>query len=78
VVDVALVKRIPFTRLGDAGRLELRVEAFNVFNRVNLGVPGLQAFAGQRDGEAALPSFGRIRTTATSARQVQLGLRVSF
>jgi hypothetical protein len=78
VVDVALVKRIPFTRLGDAGRLELRVEAFNVFNRVNLGVPSLQAFAGQRDGEAALPSFGRIRTTATSARQVQIGARVSF
>ena len=78
VVDVALVKRIPFTRLGDAGRLELRVEAFNVFNRVNLGVPTLQAFAGQRDGEAALPSFGRIRTTSTSARQVQIGARVVF
>ena len=78
VVDVALVKRIPFTRLGDAGRLELRAEAFNVFDRVNLGVPGLQAFAGARDGESVLPSFGRIRATATSARQVQLGVRLSF
>jgi hypothetical protein len=78
VVDLALVKHIPFTKLGDAGRLELRIEAFNVFNRVNLGVPALQAFAGQRDGEAVLSSFGRIRTTATSARQVQLGARVVF
>ena len=78
VVDVALVKRIPFTRLGDAGRIELRTEAFNVFDRVNLGVPALQAFAGERDGEAPLPSFGRIRSTSTSARQVQLGLRLSF
>jgi hypothetical protein len=41
-------------------------------------VPGLQAFAGQRDGEAALPSFGRIRTTTTPARQVQVGARVTF
>jgi hypothetical protein len=40
--------------------------------------PTLQAFAGQRDGEAVLSSFGRIRTTATSARQVQLGARVVF
>jgi carboxypeptidase family protein/TonB-dependent receptor-like protein len=78
VVDLALVKRIPFTRLGDAGRLELRVEVFNVFDRVNLGVPALQAFAGERDGESPLPSFGRIRSTATSARQVQLGVRLSF
>jgi hypothetical protein len=78
VVDLALVKRIPFTRLGDAGRLELRAEAFNVFDRVNLGVPGLQAFAGERDGESVLPSFGRIRATATSARQIQLGVRLSF
>jgi hypothetical protein len=78
VVDVALVKRIPFTRLGEAGRLELRLEAFNVFNRVNLGAPSLQAFAGQRDDEAVLPSFGRIRTTSTSARQVQVGARVVF
>jgi hypothetical protein len=32
--------------------------------------------AGERDGEAPLPTFGRIRTTVTLARQVQLGMRV--
>jgi hypothetical protein len=36
------------------------------------------AFAGTRDGEAPLPTFGRIRSTATSARQIQLGIRVQF
>ena len=77
-VDLALVKRVGWGRLGSAGRIELRAEAFNVFNRVNLGVPGLIAFAGARDGEPALGSFGRIRSTLTSARQVQLGLRVVF
>jgi hypothetical protein len=78
VLDLALVKRVPWRRLGGAGRVELRVEAFNVFNRTNFGIPGLVAFAGERDGEPPLPTYGRIRSTATAARQVQLGLRVVF
>jgi hypothetical protein len=78
VVDLALVKRIPWEWLGPAGRVELRIEAFNVFNRTNFGIPSLLAFAGTSDDEAPLPTFGRIRETATSARQIQLGLRVQF
>jgi hypothetical protein len=35
-------------------------------------------FAGAADGEAPLPSFGQIRTTVTSSRQTQLGVRVTF
>jgi hypothetical protein len=77
-VDLALVKRVPWRRLGEAGRIELRVEAFNVFNRANFGIPSLLAFAGQRDGEAPLATFGRVRSTSTSARQIQLGVRVQF
>lgn len=78
VVDMALVKRLPWSRLGPGGNLELRVEAFNVFNRANFGIPSLIAFSGQRDGEAPLPTFGRIRSTVTSSRQIQLGLRLLF
>jgi hypothetical protein len=78
VLDLALVKRIPWSRLGPAGLVELRVEAFNVFNRANFSTPSLLAFAGTSDDEAPLPTFGRIRQTATSARQIQLGIRVQF
>jgi hypothetical protein len=78
VVDLALVKRVPVSRLGPAGMVELRIEAFNVLNRANFGVPGLVAFAGQCDGEPPLSTFGRIRTTVTSARQIQLGLKLLF
>ncbi|MEY4635303.1 MAG: hypothetical protein RJA55_1101 [Acidobacteriota bacterium] len=75
VVDLAMSKD---TSLGGSRRLELRVEVFNLFNRANFGVPNLTAFAGAADGEAALGSFGRIRNTVTSARQVQLGVRLRF
>jgi len=77
-VDLVLKKQFPWTRLGPAGRVELRVEAFNVFNRANFGIPSLQAFAGLADNEAPLSTLGRIRQTVTSARQIQLGLRVQF
>lgn len=74
-VDLAFVKEArPSTRAS----VEVRAEVFNVFNRANFGIPNLVAFAGAADGEALLGSFGRVRNTVTSARQVQLGLRVRF
>jgi hypothetical protein len=78
VLDLSLAKRIRWARLGPAGQAELRVEAFNVLNHTNFGVPSLQAFAGTVDGEAPLSTLGRIRATATSSRQIQLGVRVRF
>jgi len=77
-IDLALVKRLAWTGLGPAGRLELRIEGFNIFNRVNFGVPSLLAFAGTADNEQPLATFGRIRSTVTSSRQVQVGGRVVF
>jgi hypothetical protein len=58
--------------------LEFRVEAFNLLNRANFGVPELRAFAGQADNEAPLATFGRITTTVTSSRQIQVGVRARF
>lgn len=77
-IDLAFVKDTPISRLGSGGRLEVRFEIFNLLNRANYGVPNLVAFAGAADGELPLASFGRIRNTVTSARQVQLGVRVRF
>ncbi len=77
VVDVALTKETVLP-MGQGNRLEVRLDVFNVFNRANFGVPNLTAFAGAADGEAPLGSFGRIRNTVTSARQMQLGLRLRF
>ncbi len=77
-VDIAFVKDTAWPLLGSAGHLEIRIEVFNLFNRANFGAPTLIAFAGAADNEAALASFGRIRNTVTSARQMQLGVRVRF
>ena len=77
-VDLSLTKLVPWTRLGGDGTVELRIEAFNVLNRANFGVPSLTVFAGQADNEQPFAAFGRIFSTVTSSRQIQLGLRVAF
>ncbi len=77
-LDLSLMKTARWGVLGGGGRLEFRIEGFNILNRANLGIPELRAFAGTRDGEPPLSTFGRITTTVTSARQVQLGIRVVF
>jgi hypothetical protein len=77
-VDLSFVKDTPWAALGSGGRIELRIEAFNIFNRANFGNPTLVAFAGTTDNELPLASFGRVRNTITSARQIQLGVRVRF
>jgi hypothetical protein len=71
VVDLSVFKNIQFSRYV----AQLRVEAFNVFNWVNLGLPNATVFssAGVRN-----PTAGRITSTATAARQIQLGFKFLF
>lgn len=64
-VNVAVLK---YVRLGAAARLQLRAEAFNVFNRANLDVP---------DNYFGSPTFGRV-LSAQPPRRVQLGARLLF
>jgi hypothetical protein len=74
-LDMALSKSAAWARLG--GRVEFRIEAFNLLNRANFGVPELRAFSGT-EGQPVLATFGRITNTVTSARQIQLGIRAIF
>jgi hypothetical protein len=63
VWDASVAKTLP---LG-AQRLELRLEAFNLTNRVNFDNPVTNVTS----------NFGRI-TTAKPSRQMQFGLRFVF
>jgi carboxypeptidase family protein len=62
--------------------LQFRMEAFNAINHPNWGMPNLNilsgaAFPGQPNTNAH-QGFGVISSTATSMRQVQLGLKYTF
>jgi hypothetical protein len=72
VVDLAIFKDVRISRT----TLQLRAEAFNLFNWVNFGIPDATALF-NTDGTRRA-GIGRITTTATPARQVQLGVKVSF
>jgi hypothetical protein len=66
--DLALIKHV---RLGQTRSLELRAEAFNVFNH-----PQFYG-AGAVDGNIASPTFGHIEAAA-APRLVQLAAKFSF
>jgi len=63
--DLSLAKNF---RMAGRGQLQVRVEAFNVFNQVNVNNP---------NGVFGTDNFGRI-TSARPMRQIQLGGRFSF
>jgi hypothetical protein len=76
--DLSAVKNTRWPLLGENTNIQFRVEAFNLFNRANFAPPALTAFVGAADNERPLSTFGLIRSTVTSSRQIQLGVRVTF
>ena len=67
-VDTSLVRGVRLKFLGEAGRVQLRFETFNLFNRTNLSNPvtGLTN-----------PLFGQV-TSAGSPRILQLAAKIIF
>jgi hypothetical protein len=68
--DASLIKRMYLDRVRKGMNVEVRIEVFNAFNRVNLGVPNLNIASGG--------AFGRIGATATDAREMQFGMKFTF
>ena len=73
-VDLSFMKMIPF---GESVRTELRLDVFNVFNRVNLGLPDRIVYGALANVENPLVTAAQI-TSADAARQAQLSVRLSF
>ena len=78
MTNVSLVKNTKIGALGSGGQLQLRFEMFNLLNRANFATPDRVVFAAAAVGEAPLSTAGRITRTVTSARQVQLGVKLLF
>jgi len=70
-VDLSLIKSTPLT---ERMALQFRAEFFNTLNRTNFGPPNPIVFA----GTSVSPSAGLITMTATTSRQIQLGLKVIY
>jgi hypothetical protein len=75
-VDAALLKTV---RLQRSSSIQLRAEVFNLTNHVNFGQPNANVFAQTVNGGGSYsPTAGRITTTASTARQIQFGMKVLF
>ncbi len=77
-VDLSLVKGF---EMAQGRRLDVRIECFNLLNRPNFAVPsGRTAFTGVAANGSPIvaPTWGRITSTVTTSRQVQLGLKLTF
>jgi hypothetical protein len=78
MMNLAVVKNNRLPVLGGNGQVQFRLEVFNVLNPANFAVPNRVVFAAARPDESPLPTAGRITRTVTSARQLQLGIKVIF
>ena len=70
-VDLSVLKN---TSISERVSVQFRVEFFNALNHTNLGVPNPIVFT----GTTFSPSAGLITTTATTSRQIQLGLKLIY
>jgi hypothetical protein len=69
--DVSLVKSFA-ARARQS--VQLRLEAFNMFNRANFAVPSGRVAFTNAAGDVS-PTWGRVTSTVTTSRQVQLGMK---
>ncbi len=74
-VDLAVSRQLGVVSMQT---LELRVEAFNLFNTFNWGVPGTELTAGGWQANLNAGTFGRITTQAGLPRIIQLGVKYAF
>jgi len=65
-IDLSLQRNVP---LGEGRELQIRLDAFNLFNHINLGNPEVNITS---------PNAGRITSMTATPRQLQLGLRMLF
>ena len=69
--DTSLFKRVS---LNERWSVQFRAEAFNVFNHSNFAEPNAVVFTGNNIS----PSAGVITGTATTSRQIQFALKLTF
>lgn len=80
-VNISLQKT---TQITERFNLQLRAEAFNAFNRKNYSAPSVGFTQGATSSAATVvtgtpnATFGQITSTRSPAREVQLGMKLTF
>ncbi len=91
-LDVSISKSVPFAWLGEAGRITLRADAYNLLNHANLNnpesrvhcdtpdIPGCNGVFGQAlyGRRESAPAFPAQKPLVESGRRVQILLRLEF
>lgn len=70
-VDTSIFKRV---RMSERLKLEIRAEAFHIFNHSNFAYPNQIVFS----RSAYSSSAGQVTSTATTSRQIQLAPKLLF
>jgi hypothetical protein len=72
--DLSLIKSLG---VGHGRTVQVRLEAFNWPNRANFAIPSGRIAFTNAAGDVS-PTWGRITSTVTTARQVQVGVKYLF
>ena len=73
-LDTFATSFIKDTMLFERVNMQLRFEAFNLFNHTNFASPNITVFS----GAAFSPSAGTITATSTTSRQLQAAVKIQF
>jgi len=77
-LDFSLFKNSYFRNGPDKVNLQLRMEVFNLLNRTNFSIPDRTASQIFDQNLQRLPNAGRLNSTATTSRQIQLAVKLTF
>lgn len=77
-VDMSLLKDVALPSISPGFLLQFRFEVFNVFNRANFGLPSATVFTLTPGGGGVYTATAGRITSADTARQIQLAVKVVF
>jgi len=77
-LDFSLFKNIPITKISERFNIQFRAEIFNIPNHANFAPPTTPDNSDIFDGTGQLAAPGLLSKTTTTAREIQLAVKVTF
>ena len=77
-LDFSLFKNIPITKISERFNIQFRAEIFNIPNHANFAPPTTPDNSDIFDGTGFLAAPGVLSRTTTTAREIQLAVKVIF